>query len=155
MKQYFVFIIIFISNELLFSHCQVPCGIYNDALRIVLIKEDFNTINKAMTEIIQLSKKQDSLSNNQIHRWIDTKDEHASNIQSVISDYFLTQRIKESNKHYVDQIKNLHQILIIAMKCKQSTNLDNVRTGLDFIDDFSNIYFDEHGLNHLKNMMIK
>ena len=41
------------------------------------------------------------------------------------------------------------------MKCKQSTNLDNVRTGLDFIDDFSNIYFDEHGLNHLKNMMIK
>jgi len=153
MRPYFVFIIIFISNKLLFSHCQVPCGIYNDALRIVIIKEDFNTINKAMTEIIQLSKKQDSFSNNQIHRWIDTKDEHASNIQSVISNYFLTQRIKESNKHYVDQIKNLHQILIIAMKCKQSTHLDNVRTGLDFVDDFSNIYFDEHGLNHLKKMI--
>ncbi len=153
MKQYFVFIIILISNELLFSHCQVPCGIYNDALRIVMIKEDFNTINIAMTEIIQLSKKQDSLAYNQINRWIDTKDEHASNIQSVISDYFLTQRIKESNKHYVDQIKNLHQILIIAMKCKQSTNLDNVRTGLDFVDNFSNIYFDEHGLNHLKIMI--
>ena len=153
MKQYFVFIIILISNELLFSHCQVPCGIYNDALRIVMIKEDFNTINKAMTEIIQLSKKQDSLAYNQINRWIDTKDEHASNIQSVISDYFLTQRIKESNKHYVDQIKNLHQILIIAMKCKQSTNLDNVRTGLDFVDDFSNIYFDDHGFNHLKKMI--
>ena len=31
----------------LFSHCQVPCGIYDDAARIIQIKEDFGTIKKA------------------------------------------------------------------------------------------------------------
>ena len=35
----------------LLAHCQVPCGIYNDAARIIQIQEDFSTIQKAMTKI--------------------------------------------------------------------------------------------------------
>ena len=41
--------IIIISNAL-YAHCQVPCGIYDDALRIVQTKEDVNTILKAMNQ---------------------------------------------------------------------------------------------------------
>ena len=78
----------------LLAHCQVPCGIYNDAVRIIQIQEDFSTIQKAMTKIKELSQQQDATSMNQLTRWIMTKDDHASKIQKVVSDYFLTQRIK-------------------------------------------------------------
>ncbi len=78
----------------LLAHCQVPCGIYNDAARIIQIQEDFSTIQKAMTKIKELSQQQDATSMNQLTRWIMTKDDHASKIQKVVSEYFLTQRIK-------------------------------------------------------------
>jgi len=150
MKKYFILIIIIFNANRLFAHCQVPCGIYDDALRIIMIKEDFNTIDKAINMISKLSKKEDAISQNQINRWIDAKDAHASNIQGIVSDYFLAQRIKKSNTYYVDQLKNLHHILVIAMKCKQDLDINNVKTGLSLIDDFSNLYFDKHGLDHLK-----
>ena len=89
--------IILFNLEFLLAHCQVPCGIYDDAMRIMLIKEDFDTIKKAITEIDDLSKKNDPQSLNQLNRWIDAKDDHASNIQKIVSDYFLTQRIKKTN----------------------------------------------------------
>ena len=41
-----VLILNFSSN--LYGHCQVPCGIYDDAVRIVQIEEDIATIRKAM-----------------------------------------------------------------------------------------------------------
>ena len=31
-----------------YGHCQVPCGIYDDAVRVVQIEEDIATIRKAM-----------------------------------------------------------------------------------------------------------
>ena len=47
---------LFIISSTLHAHCQVPCGIYDDALRIVQIKEDVTTIWKAMKQINDLSK---------------------------------------------------------------------------------------------------
>ena len=61
----------------LLAHCQVPCGIYNDAARIIQIQEDFSTIQKAMTKIKELSQQQDATSMNQLTRWIITKEDHA------------------------------------------------------------------------------
>ena len=103
MKKYLLLIILF-NLEFLLAHCQVPCGIYDDAMRIMLIKEDFDTIKKAINEIEDLSKKNDPQSLNQLNRWIDAKDDHASNIQKIVSDYFLTQRIKKTNGKYEDQL---------------------------------------------------
>ena len=48
--------IIFLSvniNELL-AHCQVPCGIYNDAARIVQMEEDIATIHSKLPGHIRL-----------------------------------------------------------------------------------------------------
>ena len=106
----------------LLAHCHVPCGIYNDAARIIQIQEDFSTIQKAMTKIKELSQQQDATSMNQLTRWIITKDDHASKIQKVVSEYFLTQRIKAKTEDsefdtYVKQTTTLHQILVSAMKC--------------------------------------
>ena len=141
----------------LLAHCQVPCGIYNDAARIIQIHEDFSTIQKAMTKIKELSQQQDATSMNQLTRWIITKEDHASKIQKVISDYFLTQRIKaktESSQYntYVKQTTTLHQILVSAMKCKQTIDKQNVILGINLIDQFVERYFDSHGLEHLQKL---
>ena len=37
-------------------HCEVPCGIYGDSLRISLIREHSSTIEKAMNQINEISK---------------------------------------------------------------------------------------------------
>jgi len=148
---------ILLLQGLLFAHCQVPCGIYNDAARIIELQEDFATIQKAMVKINELSLKQDATSINQMTRWIMTKEEHASNIQKVVSDYFLIQRIKIKTSqsefgHYAKLTTSLHQIMVSAMKCKQTVETDHVTTGLERIDTFVNLYFDKHGIKHLKEM---
>ena len=141
----------------LLAHCQVPCGIYNDAARIIQIQEDFSTIQKAMTKIKELSQQQDATSMNQLTRWIMTKEDHASKIQKVVSEYFLTQRIKAKTEGsefdtYVKQTTTLHQILVSAMKCKQTVESELVDEGWHQIDTFIDLYFDKHGKDHIKQM---
>ena len=152
MKKYLILLTLLLNIGLLYPHCQVPCGIYDDAIRIVTIKEDFATISKAMVEIKTLSAKNDPQSLNQLNRWIVTKEEHATNIQKVVSDYFLTQRVKSKNKNYDRHLRFLHELLVSAMKCKQTVESKNIDNGLKSLDNFVNIYFDEHGLEHLKKM---
>jgi nickel-type superoxide dismutase len=135
------------------AHCQVPCGIYDDALRIVQIKEDFKTIRKAMDKITQLSEKSGPLSNNQLNRWVMTKEQHASNIQKTVSEYFLIQRVKaDKSKKYIDLTTTLHKILVATMKCKQTVDNSNVDNGIKLIEQFINHYFDSHELEHLKKL---
>ena len=154
--QKLIILFLLLQGSLL-AHCQVPCGIYNDAARIVQIQEDFSTIQKAMNKIKELSEQQDATSMNQMTRWILTKEEHASKIQKVVSDYFLTQRIKVKTEGpeydlYVKQTIFLHQILVSAMKCKQTVDSKNVDYGLDLIESFIDLYFDAHGKDHIKQL---
>ena len=152
MKKYLILLALMLNVGLVFPHCQVPCGIYDDAVRIITFKEDFATISKAMGEINTLSAKNDPQSINQLNRWIMTKEEHANNIQKVVSDYFLTQRVKSKNKNYDKHLKFLHEILVSAMKCKQTVDSKNVDNALKSLDSFVNVYFDDHGLEHLQKM---
>ena len=140
--------------DFIFAHCQVPCGIYDDAARIIQIKEDFETIQKSISKINSLSDNSDPLTFNQINRWIITKENHASNIQKIISEYFLTQRIKvEGNEKYVNQLTSLHEILVTAMKCKQTVNENYVNQGIELLNEFCKSYFDNHGLEHLNTLL--
>lgn len=108
-------------------HCQVPCGVYTDQLRFEQMLEDTTTIAKAIAAVNEFT---DGLSDgppsakglNQANRWITTKDDHASNTQKIIAEYFLTQRIKESNKDYSSQLITAHKVMVAAMKCKQDAD---------------------------------
>jgi nickel superoxide dismutase len=40
-----------------YSHCQLPCGIYDDATRLKLIGEHILTIEKSMKQILTFSRK--------------------------------------------------------------------------------------------------
>jgi len=38
------------------AHCQIPCGIYDDELRVQLIEEHITTVEKSMNQIVALGK---------------------------------------------------------------------------------------------------
>lgn len=103
-----------------FAHCQVPCGIYDDHARVEAMLEDVATIKKAVAMMTELNAKTDIQSKQQFVRWVNTKEMHAEKIIRTISDYFLTQRVKASQKDYVQRLKDHHAIMVGAMKCKQN-----------------------------------
>ena len=107
------------------AHCEIPCGIYHDEMRIDMINEDIATIEKSMNQIIKLEKKEYHNSN-QLVRWIRNKEHHADKIQEIVTQYFMTQRIKTGTNNYEKKLELIHQMLIYSMKCKQTTELVNV-----------------------------
>jgi nickel superoxide dismutase len=124
----------------LFGHCQVPCGVYTDDLRFMQMLEDQSTIEKASKLILELSSKDDGLSHNQLARWVSTKDSHASKIQKIIAEYFLIQRVKSSAKNYEQLLKGAHDVMVSAMKCKQSTDSTTSENLKNSILTFQKIY---------------
>jgi nickel superoxide dismutase len=123
------------------AHCQVPCGIYDDDNVIGSMHTDFLTIEKACTEIVALSK--DPAANaQQLVRWTTNKDKHAQDIQDKVLNYFLAQRLKlpetDADKAaYVEKLKLCHEVIVTAMKCKQSTDAANVEKLKGLLDSFA------------------
>lgn len=105
-----------------FAHCQVPCGIYDDAARVEAMLEDAATVEKAAKMIAELAGKTDAQSQNQLVRWVMNKEQHAQNIIATISDYFLTQRVKPNQKDYSERLEKHHAVIIAAMKAKQNAD---------------------------------
>ena len=157
----FTLVLFLILSGGLYGHCQVPCGIYDDAVRIVQIEEDIATMRKAMSMIKGLSGKSDAQSLNQMIRWVNTKESHADKIQETVSSYFLAQRIKPKKKgaagrqKYVNQTLLLQQLIVAAMKCKQNVDQSRCEAASDLVVEFSVSYFDEHGIEHLKQVQNK
>ena len=133
---------IFILSVQAFAHCEIPCGIYDDEMRIKIINEHIVTVEKSMKQIIELEKEEHHNSN-QLVRWIMNKEHHADEIQEIVTQYFMTQRIKLDTKNYEKKLGLLHQMLIYSMKCKQTTDLANVTKLKDLVNDFEALYFKE------------
>jgi len=123
-----------------FAHCEIPCGIYDDEMRIQVILEHVLTIEKSMNQIQQLEKKEHQNSNRLI-RWVMNKERHAGKLQEVVTQYFMTQRIKSEDKDYEKKIRLLHQMLIESMKCKQTTDLKHVQQLRQITKEFKALYF--------------
>ncbi len=138
-------------KPLLFSHCEVPCGIYDDKMRVKMIAEHITTIEKAMRQIQELSK-QEPTNHNQIVRWVVNKEKHAEEIQHIISQYFLTQRItfpakedSEAVKSYQLKLFLCHSLLVQAMKSKQTVDLAHVEKLKSILHSFEHAYFGKKG----------
>ncbi|MCG8407323.1 MAG: superoxide dismutase, Ni [Phycisphaerales bacterium] len=116
------------ETETVEAHCQVPCGIYDDAARIRHMREDVTTITKAIDNIRQLAGRHDPQAFNQAVRWVNTKEDHASHIISVVSEYFLTQKVKPvapgepGYDQYLKKLADHHAVMAAAMKTKQHTD---------------------------------
>lgn len=128
------------------AHCQVPCGIYDDAARIARLKEDAATIAKAIDHMGKLAGSHHAQGMNQLIRWTNTKEDHASHIISVVSEYFLTQKVKPKASgdgdydKYLASLADHHAVMVAAMKCKQNADAKYVDELLHAIDGMAKHY---------------
>ena len=145
-----IFITQFVNTQVVSAHCEIPCGIYEDSLRISLLSEHITTIEKSINMINELSKEAKP-NYNQIVRWVVNKEEHSNKIQEIVSQYFLHQRVKitdssdkEAYAKYINQLATLHKISVYAMKAKQNTDLIYIEKLRSSLAAFEKIYFHTH-----------
>jgi nickel superoxide dismutase len=72
---------------------------------------------------------------------VTNKEHHATEVQHIVSQYFLTQRIKPDADQYEKKLALLHQMLLAAMKCKQTTAVSNVKKLRSLLKEFEVLYF--------------
>jgi len=128
------------------AHCQIPCGIYDDAARFIAMKEHVTTIEKSMKQITELG----GTNQNQSVRWVANKETHADELSEIVTYYFMTQRIKlpkveKEMAKYNKEMMLLHQILVYSMKAKQSVDLANTKKLSELIDQFEESYLGKKG----------
>ncbi len=148
MKRSLMMIVLVVSAVVpmgyLAAHCEVPCGIYDDGARFKRMMEDQSTIATAIAGINELSQDPNPDNINQMGRWIGTKESHATNIQHVIAQYFMTQRIKAADAKYVEKLTAAHAVMVAAMKCKQAADPATAEALDNAIHDFQHAYGGEH-----------
>lgn len=133
----------FLATANALSHCEIPCGIYDDEVRIKLIGEHIATIEKSMGKIEEL-KQAEAQDQNQLIRWVMNKEDHANQLQHIVTQYFMTQRLMVGAENYVEQLGILHQMLIAAMKSKQTTDTKYTAELKDLLSRFEKLYFKPH-----------
>lgn len=135
------------SSQKALAHCEIPCGIYGDSIQIALLYEHIETIEKSMKQINELSTS-DEVNYNQLVRWVMNKEEHAKEMQEIVSQYFMHQRIKpkdpsqtDAYAKYIKQLTLMHQLSVFAMKAKQTTDLKYIEKMREVLHDFEHAYF--------------
>jgi len=131
------------------GHCQVPCGIFDDPKLVAEVREAVATIAKAMVQINELHAAGTALAFNQMTRWVNTKEEHANKIITLIGEYCLCQRVKPlsdaktpfaNETDYVDALKAHHAVMQAAMKCKQNVDSALADALAHAVADFAKMY---------------
>ena len=99
-----------------------------------------------MNLIIQLSA-EPGKNANQLVRWVNNKEDHADQIREIVAQYFLAQRIKApadddpaARTAYTRKLALLHQMIVSAMKCKQTTDVAHVKKSRELLQAFQALY---------------
>lgn len=143
----FISLVTLSSAPAVFAHCEVPCGIYDDEMRFEMIAEHITTIEKSMKQISELSTAAEG-NYNQIVRWVSNKDHHAEELQHIVHQYFMTQRVKPVDSSqgddydaYLNKLRLLHGMLVSAMTAKQTTDVTHIENLRMLKDAFYVAYF--------------
>jgi len=142
-----VLLSVIVFGSLAYSHCQIPCGIYDDEARFSMIAEHITTIEKSM-KLIETLSAEDKPNMNQIVRWVNNKEEHADELSHIVTHYFMAQRIKPTTKdntkeynEYIKKLTLLHEMLVYTMKTKQTIDLENVEKLRSLLNQFHESYY--------------
>lgn len=139
------------------AHCEIPCGIYGDQMRIDMLMENIQTVEKSMRMIRELDRGGES-NWNQLVRWVSNKEEHCDKIQEIVTQYFMTQRFPlvdpDKDKAAYDRqtmhLHILHGILVHAMKAKQTTDDEHCFAMREHLMHFAETYFTAEDLEHFR-----
>ena len=129
------------------AHCQIPCGIYDDEARAHAMAEHITTLEKSMRLVREISAEDDG-DMNQLVGWTNNKDQHADELIEIITYYFMSQRLKPGDKDdkgkvekYTNELFLLHEMMVRAMKAKQTTDPSHVDALRELLAAFERSYF--------------
>ncbi|MFC1737020.1 superoxide dismutase [Ni] [Candidatus Hydrogenedentota bacterium] len=144
-KLYFAVLFLVLTmfaGQLAYAHCQIPCGIYDDDARLKALAEHITTIEKSMKLITELSS-DPGKNANQIVRWTINKENHADEFAEIVTKYFLQQRVKpvakktQGRSAYLEKLTLCHEMLVGAMKAKQTTDIENAAKLKESLEKFT------------------
>jgi nickel superoxide dismutase len=145
-----------VAGQPAMGHCQIPCGIYDDLLRVRMMEEHVTTIERSIKGLNDHLGKTEAADANQQVRWVMNKEVHADLITKIVTEYFLQQRIKapkagddEARKVYLERLETLHGMLVTSMKTKQTVDPSHATRLRELIDKFKRQYFSPEDLAHL------
>ncbi len=131
------------------AHCQIPCGIYGDEMRFQMLEEHITTIEKSMKTVVELSA-DPGMNANQLVRWVVNKEHHADEMASIVTKYFLQQRLKLADPQWAAKVKPCHEILFYSMKTKQTTDQANVEKLRAAVGALKKAYFTKKEALHVE-----
>jgi len=119
-----------ISASLLYSqsveaHCQMPCGIYNDAMIFDKGDEYFLTMYKGIS-VLNNSPFSTVKEKNDFVRWVVTKEKMSDAFAEILTSYFLQQKIKPGDLDTPKRLESVHKLLFGLVAIKQNTSLEYV-----------------------------
>ena len=145
-----IVVLALVASSIVYSHCQIPCGIYDDNMRFNMMAEHIATIEKSIKMINQISS-EEKPNMNQLVRWVQNKETHADELSHIITYYFMAQRIKPTKKtavgeyeKYLERLTLSHQMLVFSMKTKQTTDLSITNQLTELLKNFKKAYYEEH-----------
>jgi hypothetical protein len=140
--------IIFNSNHYLVHFSS--SGIFDDPAMVAEVKQCVETIKKAcgkFSELHATAGGASAVDMNQMIRWINTKEEHAKKIITIVAEYCLCQRVKKevfaTDQDYIDALKAHHAVMSCAMKAKQNVDEATVANLEHAVGDFAKMYIKE------------
>lgn len=130
-KQFFVLAasVVFFLPQGVFSHCQMPCGIYHDDMVYDQIDQYVETMYKGLS-VLNESEFKTAKAKNEFVRWVMQKEKASDEVASLITTYFLQQKIKPGESDTDKRLRSAHRLLFLAMQIKQNTESK-------FLNDFT------------------
>jgi nickel superoxide dismutase len=108
------------------AHCQMPCGIYHDDLVFDQIDQYVETIYKGISVLTQL--KSDTIAEqNELVRWVMTKDRMSDETANILTEYFLQQKIKPDETDTVKRLVSAHRLLFLLVRIKQTVDIKMIQ----------------------------
>lgn len=116
----------------LMAHCQLPCGIYHDEMVYDQIDQFVETTVKALS-VLEDDHFETVQDRNTFVRWVMQKDKGADEIASLLTTYFLQQKIKPGEADTEKRLISAHRLLFYLVQIKQTVDLKVVN---DFYDEW-------------------
>lgn len=104
------------------AHCQMPCGIYHDAMIYDFIDQYVETMIKA-TSMLNNSKFETVRDKNEFVRWVIEKEKESDEAAHLITAYFLQQKIKPGEADTAKRIEAAHKLLCLMVAIKQNADM--------------------------------
>jgi len=118
--------------------------IYHDELVFNQIDQYIETMYKGITELNH-TEPSNSFERNNFIRWVMLKDTASDEIASLITEYFLQQKIKPGEPDTVKRLVSAHKMLFELTAIKQNVNIKMLE---DFADEWENFKQMFHVLNY-------